>query len=133
MVSVQWVWAHMARDRTSSLSPARHSGGCDPDSDHIAEQIADALRTTNSTAEEERLEAKQRLEKQHRAVLSRIDRGYDDYVSGKITEEFWTRKSEQWEGRTAVAGDRPRAFNRPNGHMAVTGQKILELAKKAGF
>ena len=24
----------------------------------------------------------------------KLDRGYDDYVSGRVSEEFWTRKSE---------------------------------------
>jgi len=34
---------------------------------------------------------------QRRAVVARLDRGDDDYLDGKISEDFWTRKSEQWE------------------------------------
>jgi hypothetical protein len=30
-------------------------------------------------------------------VVSKTDRGYEDYVSDRITEAFWTRKSAEWE------------------------------------
>jgi len=64
-------------------------------------------------------------------VLSKLDRGYDDYVSGKINEEFWTRKSEQWDEERRSLETELARLDRPNGH--ITGQKILELAKQAGF
>ena len=58
---------------------------------------------------------------------------YDDYVSGKINEEFWTRKSEQWEEERRTLETELARLDRSNGHIAVTGQKILELAKQAVF
>jgi hypothetical protein len=30
-----------------------------------------------------------------RTVTSKLDRGYDDFVSGRISEEFWPRKSRE--------------------------------------
>jgi hypothetical protein len=30
-----------------------------------------------------------------RTVLSKLDRGCDDFVSGRISDEFWTRKSQE--------------------------------------
>lgn len=42
-----------------------------------------------------------------------MDRGYDDYVCGRISEEFWTRKSEQWEDErspSAAAGEPCKPF-----------------------
>ena len=43
------------------------------------------------------------------ALVSKLDRGYDDYVEGRISEDFWTRKSEQWEDerRALEAEHRP--------------------------
>ena len=67
----------------------------------IADDIASALRDSDSHAARERGEAQHRLEVRRRAVLGKLDRAYEDYVSGRISEEFWTRKSEQWEARTA--------------------------------
>ena len=83
--------------------------------------------------EQERVETKLLLEKQRRAVLSKVDRGYDDFVSGKITEDFWTRKSEQWEDERRSLEAELLRLDQPNDHMVLTGEKILELAKQAGF
>ena len=63
----------------------------------IADDIAAALRSTESQGEERRLEALRGFERRRRTVATKLDRGYDDYVSGKISEEFWSRKSAEWE------------------------------------
>jgi hypothetical protein len=68
----------------------------DTDPTDVAEKIAAALRDSEGQVERERCETKQRLEQTRRTVLAKLDRGYDDYVSGRISEEFWTRRSEQW-------------------------------------
>ena len=65
--------------------------------------------------------------------MAKLDRGYDDYVSGRISEEFWTRRSEQWEEEHRLVDGELARLEHANGHIAVTGEKILELAKKAGF
>jgi hypothetical protein len=99
----------------------------------VADRIATAIRDTDGRAEHERLETKQRLERRRRTVLAKLDRGYDDYVSGKISDEFWTRRSEQWEEeRRTVEGDLTR-LEQADGRLAVAGERILELAKKAEF
>jgi len=99
----------------------------------VAEEIASALRTSHSCVEQERVETKQRLEKQRRALLSKLDRGYDDLVSRKITEDMWTRKSEQWEEERRSLEAELLRLERPNGEMMLTSEKILELAKQAEF
>ena len=40
------------------------------------------------------METLARLDQRRRTVMVKLDRGYDDFVSGKISEEFWTRKSQ---------------------------------------
>jgi hypothetical protein len=37
------------------------------------------------------------LEQRRHAVTGKLDRGYEDYVEGRISEDFWTRKSQEWE------------------------------------
>ena len=99
----------------------------------VADGIAAALRDTDGQVERERVEAQRRLRDRRRQVLAKLDRGYEDYIEGRITEDFWTRKSEQWdeEGRTVEA--ELARLAQSNGRVAVTGVKILELAKQAGF
>jgi DNA invertase Pin-like site-specific DNA recombinase len=98
-----------------------------------ASNLEEALRTCQSLAEVERRETKERLEKQRRAILSKLDRGYDDYLEGRISEDFWTRKSEQWEEERRGLEAQILRLTGPSSQMALTGQRILELAKQAGF
>ena len=99
----------------------------------VADQIAAALRDADGQAERERGEVKHRLEQRRRAALGKLDRGYDDYVSGRISEDFWTRKAEQWEDERRVVEAELARLEHANGRLAVTGKKILELAKRAEF
>ena len=69
----------------------------------VADEIAAALRDADGQAARERGEVKHRLEQRRRAALRKLDRGYDDYVSGRISEDFWTRNSEQWEDERRTA------------------------------
>jgi hypothetical protein len=62
-----------------------------------------------------------------------LDRGYDDFVSGKITEDFWTRKSTQWEAERQSLDAEQHRLEAPSGHMPLTGEETLEHAKQAGF
>jgi site-specific DNA recombinase len=99
----------------------------------VANDIAVALRGDDGRADQQRAEAVQRLEQREQTIRGKLDRGYDDYVSGRISEDFWTRKSEQWEEerRTTEAELARLARKAPGAH--VTGEKILELAKTAYF
>src|SRR5688572_14153774 len=54
-------------------------------------------------------------------------------MDGKITEDFWTRKSDQWEGERRTLEAELLRLDHPNGEMTLTGHKILRTAKQAGF
>jgi hypothetical protein len=99
----------------------------------VADDIAAALRDADGDVERTQAETRQRLEQRRRAVLAKLDRGYDDLVSGRISEAFWTRKSAQWEQERHIVEGELRQVAHGNSNVAVTGEKILELAKKAGF
>lgn len=57
-------------------------------SKEVAEDIASALRSTEAENEQRCQDALRRLEHRRRVVVSKLDRGYDDFVSGTISEEF---------------------------------------------
>jgi site-specific DNA recombinase len=59
----------------------------------VAEAIANALRTSEGDAESQRQACLQEVENRRRTVVSKHDRGYEDFASGRISEAFWTRKS----------------------------------------
>ena len=99
----------------------------------VAEQFEQALQASQSEADQDHRDMRERVERQHRALVSKLDRGYDDYVEGRISEDFWTRKSRQWEDeRWALEADIGR-LDRSSASLVLPGQKVLELAKQAGF
>jgi uncharacterized RDD family membrane protein YckC len=63
--------------------------------------------------------------------MAKLDRGYDDFVSGKISEEFWTRKSQEWEAEVQVVDTERARLMQPRPCVTATAAKILELAKQA--
>jgi hypothetical protein len=69
----------------------------------VADEIATALRSTDQEAEDRRRDSLRQLDQRRRTVLSKLDRGYDDFLSGRISEEFWSRKSAQWEEELALS------------------------------
>ena len=37
-----------------------------------------------------------------RSIVAKMDRAYEDLLSDRITDEFWTRRSAQWEAEVAT-------------------------------
>jgi len=99
--------------------------------EEIAESIATALRTTEQDAECRRVEALSQAEQRRRVDVSKLDRGYEDFLEGRISEAFWTRKSQEWEAELQTV-DRERARLQQSSTVAgVKAANILELAKQA--
>jgi site-specific DNA recombinase len=97
----------------------------------VAEGIAKHLRATDDEAERRRACDLRQLDQRRRAVATKLDRGYDDFVSCRISEDFWTRKAKEWEGELEVVeAERARLEQLQPGATA-TAEKILELAKQA--
>ena len=79
----------------------------------------------------ERAQTLVRLQQRERVVQAKLSRAYDDRLEGRIAEEFWTRKSTEWEADlTAVKAELARLSSAPPAYAA-TGERILELAKQA--
>jgi site-specific DNA recombinase len=74
-----------------------------------------------------------RLLERQRALQAKIDRGYDDYVEGRISDALWARKSAEWETELATVNNELSALERPVTWFVATGERILELVKRAGI
>jgi site-specific DNA recombinase len=99
--------------------------------DDLAAKIGIALQESHRDIEKFHREALEKLHTQYAAVQERLDRAYDDKLAGKIDEEFWTRKSRQWqtelrEIRLSMA--RYESATKKNYELGIS---ILELARKA--
>jgi hypothetical protein len=99
----------------------------------IAAGIADTLRTGEGEVQQRRTEALRRLEQRRRTVVSKLDRGYDDFVSNAISDELWRRKSAEWEADLrAVEGELARV-EQPKPPVMATADRILELTQRPNF
>ena len=54
-------------------------------------------------------------------------------MSGRISEEFWTRKSQEWEAELQATEAERTRLQLPQAPATATVEKILELAKQAEF
>jgi hypothetical protein len=99
----------------------------------IAEGIATAIRSSDVTAEQARRDALGAIEQRRRVVTSKLDRRYEDFVSGRISEEFWSRKSQEWEAELGTVDAERARLQQPRPLASITAAKILELAEQAEF
>jgi len=99
----------------------------------IAAGIAETLRTGDAEVEQRRSEAIRQLEQRRRTVMSKLDRGYDDFVAGHISEDLWKRKSAEWEADLQALEAELTRVEQPRQPIMTTAERILELAQKAEF
>jgi site-specific DNA recombinase len=99
----------------------------------IADDLVAALDATGAELEQRHLEAVSRLAHREQALIAKLDRGYEDYVSARISDAFWERKSQEWETELQeVRAERAR-MEPPRRPLVATAAHILELAKQAEF
>ncbi|SRR6266508_851427 len=96
-----------------------------------AEDIAKAIRSSDCEAERHRTEALRQLDQRRNRVMSKLDRGYDDFVERRISEAFWSRKSQEWESERQLIDTERVRVQQPRQAVVITATKILELAKQA--
>jgi len=84
--------------------------------------FAKAIPASDVTAEQARCDALSGVEQRRRVVTSKLDRGYEDFVSDKISEEFWTRKSREWEAELATVDASGLAYSSRD-HSPVSRQR----------
>ena len=99
----------------------------------VASDIAAAIRSSDANAEQARHDAKNVLDQRRRAIIGKLDRAYEDSLSGRISGDFWTRKSQEWEAELRIIDVEQALLQRPRPPASVTAASILELAKRAEF
>ena len=97
----------------------------------IADWIAENLHESQHAIERTRREGIARLTQRRQATQSRLDRGYDDYLEGRLSEALWMRKSAEWESELETIEAELRWLSCPVPTYLATGERILELAKTA--
>lgn len=95
------------------------------------DSIVMALKESCEDKNRFRDEAKANLRSRVDAIQSRINQAYLDKLDGKITEEFWLSKTNEWQEELATLQCQLNAYENVDMPYYESGRKLLELAKHA--
>jgi len=100
----------------------------------IAHTIVASLQGDSTRAESERQQRIAGVEQRLAALRSRMDQMYEDKLDGKIEEDFWERKMNEWrEQERALESELSGLRSTITTDGALTVKRIFELANKAHF
>jgi hypothetical protein len=99
--------------------------------DSVLDSLQQAFREDQERSQVWRKQERERLQQRLASVRSRMDQAYLDRLDGKITEDFWQRKTAEWQQQEqqivlAIAG-----LDGVGNDRLLSANRILELANKA--
>jgi hypothetical protein len=100
----------------------------------VAQGIVNSLQSESAYSEAERQNRIAATEQRLAALHARMDQMYEDKLDGKVDEDFWTRKTNEWreQGRR-LESDLSSLKVQVPAENALTVRNIFELANKAHF
>jgi len=97
----------------------------------LADGVAIALRESQSDKESFTRTTIMRLQQLQLLLRSKLDRAYDDRLSGRISDELWTSKSGELEAELQRVRAEMERHEHASHEYEATGLQILELAQSA--
>jgi hypothetical protein len=97
----------------------------------LADRVATALRESQSDKESFARTTIMRRQQQELLLRSKLDRAYDDRLSGRISDELWSSKSAELEAELQRVRAEMERHERASHEYEATGLQILELAQNA--
>ncbi len=101
--------------------------------DNVLFQLQESLLGYKSREEEIRKQQGERLAQRRSQVQRRLDQAYQDKLDGKISEEFWVRKSVEWQAEENQIRASIQGLGVAQPERLLDAARILELANKAYF
>src|SRR5437667_8548373 len=101
--------------------------------DDVLSQLEKSLLSDKRRDEAIRKQQSERLRERLSAVRHRLDQAYLDKLDGKISEEFWTRKSAEWVSEEQQILLAMQGLEQANPERVLDAVRTLELANKAYF
>ena len=101
--------------------------------DDVLMQLEKSLLTDKGREETLRKEQGERLQRRLTAVRHRLDQAYLDKLDGEIAEDFWNRKSTEWQSDEQQILLGLQGLEQPQPERMLDAMRTLELANKAYF
>ena len=100
----------------------------------VAQVIVGSLQVDSAHAESTRQQRITDGQQRLTALRTRMDQIYEDKLDGKITEEFWTRKMNEWREQERVLESQLLALTTcVTTDIVLSAKRIFELANQAHF
>jgi hypothetical protein len=99
----------------------------------VARTIVGSLQADNTRAESARQQRINDVRQRLTALRTRMDQMYEDKLDGKIDEEFWTRKMNEWREQERMFELQLSAISVQVPDTVLTAKRIFELANRAHF
>jgi len=100
-------------------------------SEATAELILTGIKEFESKRRTEHAEQVRKLHARQVEIQRKVDAAYDDKLAGKITDEYWLQRSNQWQLDLATANAAIRELENATFDSFATGRTILELSQRA--
>ena len=98
----------------------------------VARDIEKALQSEHVGQEDQAARERARLARELDALHRRMDAAYTDKLDGKITEDFWQRKQEDWQAEELrIKAQFARLKESTGGDGLIAARRVLELAQDA--
>lgn len=101
--------------------------------DSALAQIENSVSDVERNLREEKKQQREKLEHRLTAIRRHIDQAYMDKLDGKITEDFWPRKTTEWQLEEQQIQIAMQGLQDTNTDQSLTVKRTLELANKAYF
>jgi hypothetical protein len=101
--------------------------------DDVLASLQRAIRADQERSDSWRRHERDRLQKRLSGIRARMDQAYCDKLDGKITEDFWQRKSNEWQQEEQQVLLALNGLQDAEPNRVLTANTILELANKAYF
>ena len=101
--------------------------------DDILVQLEHVLLSDKNQQETIQNQQRERLQQRLNAVQHRLEQAYVDKLDGKITEEFWAKRSALWQQEEQQILLAIQGLAQANPDRMIDAMRTLELANKAYF
>ena len=101
--------------------------------DDVLRQLEQGLADSQQRSQSDKKQQREKLHQRLSTIRHRIDQIYMDKLDGKVSEEFWQRKTSEWQTEEQQVLMAMQGLEQASSDGLLTAKKALELANKAYF
>lgn len=101
--------------------------------DDVLAQLQAGLTESQQRSESDKKQQREKLQQRLSTIRHRLDQIYMDKLDGKVLEDFWQRKTTEWQMEEQQVLMAMQGLEQASKDSLLSAKKCLELANKAYF